>query len=217
MKSINNYINKNKKDICSKAVQALKKEYPAAVCTLDYKFDYQLLIATRLAAQCTDSRVNIVTKTLFSKYQSLKDFAFAKCEEIEKIIKPCGFFRTKAKDIINISKHLLEKYNAKVPDNMEDLLSLPGVGRKTANLILGDIFKKPAVVVDTHCIRITKRLGLHNSKNAVIIEKILKDLLEKEESNNFCHRLVIHGRKVCKALSPKCDVCCMNSFCKKVF
>ena len=214
MESVDNYT--NKKSICSKAVQALKKEYPDAVCTLNYEYDYQLLIATRLAAQCTDERVNIVTKTLFSKYQNLEDCAFAKYEEIEKIIKPCGFFRVKAKDIVDMSKHLLEKYNAKVPDNMEDLLSLPGVGRKTANLILGDIFKKPAVVVDTHCIRITKRLGLHNSKNAVVIEKILKDLLEKEESNDFCHRLVLHGRKVCKAISPKCKFCCMNSFCKKV-
>ena len=204
-----------KKIICTEAIKALKKEYPAAKCTLDYGFDYQLLIATRLAAQCTDSRVNLVTKSLFKIYPSLSDFAFAEYKDIENVIRPCGFFRMKSKDIVDMCKILLEKYNSKVPDNMEDLLSLPGVGRKTANLILGDIYKKPAIVVDTHCIKITKRLGLHRSKNPFAVEKTLEKLLPKEESNDFCHRLVLHGRKVCKAINPNCEICCMNNFCSK--
>lgn len=204
-----------KSSICTKAVKALEREYPVAECTLDYDFDYQLLIATRLAAQCTDRRVNLVTKILFEKYHSLADFAFAEYEDIENIIMPCGFFRVKAKNIVDMCKMLLEKYDSKVPDNMEDLLSLPGVGRKTANLILGDIYKKSAIVVDTHCMRITKRLGLHKSKNPFTVEKILEKLLQKEESNDFCHRLVTHGRRVCRAINPKCEGCCLSNFCDK--
>lgn len=194
-------------------IYILEKAYPQAKCSLDYKEPLHLLIATRLAAQCTDARVNKVTPELFSKYKTANDFAMAEVGDIEKIIKPCGFFRVKAKDIVEMCKMLCEKFDGNVPDNMEDLTSLPGIGRKTANLILGDIFHKPAIVVDTHCIRITRRLGFHKSKDPFKIEMILKDLLPKEKSNDFCHRMVLHGRAVCKALSPKCEICCLKDFC----
>ncbi|MBR1779579.1 MAG: endonuclease III [Clostridia bacterium] len=196
-------------------VSALEKEYPDAKCSLEYKDPLQLLIATRLAAQCTDARVNLITPKLFARYKTAKDFAFAKISEVESIIRPCGFFRIKAKDIVEMCKLIYEKFGSKVPDNMEELLSLPGVGRKTANLILGDIFYKPAVVVDTHCIRITRRLGLHNEKDPVKIEKRLRGILPPKKSNDFCHRLVLHGRAICKAISPKCFDCCLKSFCKE--
>jgi len=196
-------------------ISKLEKEYPQAKCSLDYKEPLQLLIATRLAAQCTDARVNKTTPELFSKYKTAKDFARAKVSDIEKIVKPCGFFHVKAKDIVEMCKAICEKFDGKVPDNMESLLTLPGVGRKTANLILGDIFNKPAVVVDTHCIRITKRLGFHNFKDPLKIEKVLKDILPEEKSNDFCHRLVLHGRAVCKAISPRCEICCLKEFCNE--
>lgn len=204
-----------KLEICKKAVKALKKEYPTVQCTLDYRYPYQLLIAARLAAQCTDKRVNIVTKGLFSKYPSLESFADANYDELKNIIKPCGFYKIKAKDIINMCKVLIENYKSIVPQNIDELTTLPGIGRKTANLIIGDIYKRPSIIVDTHCSRITRRLGLHNSKNPIIIENVLKDLLPPKESTDFCHRLVEHGRSVCKALNPKCNVCCMGSFCAK--
>ena len=202
------------KNISSLAVQALKEEYPRVFCSLEYVYDYQLLVAVRLAAQCTDKRVNEVTRVLFSRFPSLSCLAQAQQSEVEEIVRPCGFFRNKAHDIIKMSHLLIERFDSRVPDNMTDLISLPGVGRKTANLILGDIYKKPAVVVDTHCMRITRKLGLHNSKNPYIIEKILWSLLPPEESNDFCHRLVMHGRLVCKAALPKCQFCCMRSFCQ---
>ncbi len=207
----------NKKKTCEKAIIALKIAYPSPVCSLDYKADYQLLIATRLAAQCTDKRVNSVTKILFRKFPNLESLALAKSEDIEKVIRPCGFYKIKSKDIVDMCRMLVRNFNSVVPNSMEDLLKLPGVGRKTANLILGDVYKKPAIVVDTHCIRITHRLGLHSSKNPTLIEKILKPLLPAEESNDFCHRLVMHGRAVCKALHPECDTCCMSKFCSKNF
>lgn len=196
------------------AVEALKKEYPDAICSLVYTDPLQLLIATRLAAQCTDLRVNMVTPALFDRFKTVADFAQADITEVEGYIKSCGLYKTKAKDIVNMCVMLRDRFGGKVPDTIEQLTTLPGVGRKTANLIIGDIFKKPAVVVDTHCIRITGRLGLHTIKDAAKIEKILRDILPPEESNDFCHRLVLHGRAVCDARKPKCDVCCMKEFCK---
>lgn len=195
-------------------ISKLEKEYPEAKCSLDYEEPLQLLIATRLAAQCTDARVNKTTPELFSKYKTAEAFANAKVSDIEKIVKPCGFYHVKAKDIVEMCKLICEKFDGKVPDNMEDLLSLPGIGRKTANLILGDIFHKPAVVVDTHCIRITRRLGFHNSKDPLKIERILREILPENKSNDFCHRLVLHGRAVCKAISPKCECCCLSEICQ---
>ena len=196
------------------AVEALKKEYPDAICSLVYTDPLQLLIATRLAAQCTDLRVNMVTPALFDRFKTVADFAQADITEVEGYIKSCGLYKTKAKDIVNMCVMLRDRFGGKVPDTIEQLTTLPGVGRKTANLIIGDIFKKPAVVVDTHCILITGRLGCHTIKDAAKIEKILRDILPPEESNDFCHRLVLHGRAVCDARKPKCDVCCMKEFCK---
>lgn len=197
------------------AVEALKKEFPDAICSLTYSDPLQLLVATRLAAQCTDARVNMVTPDLFAKYQNAQDFANADVKDVEELIKSCGLYKTKAKSLVDMGKALTENYGGVVPDTIEELIKLPGIGRKTANLIVGDIFGKPAVVVDTHCIRITKRLGLHQEKDQKKIEFILRDLLPPEESNDFCHRLVLHGRKTCDARKPKCENCCMKDFCKK--
>lgn len=195
------------------AVEALKKEYPDAICSLVYTDPLQLLIATRLAAQCTDARVNIVTPALFDRFKTVEDFANADVSEVEELIKSCGLYKTKARDIVNMSKALCENFGGVVPDTVEKLITLPGIGRKTANLVVGDIYHKPAVVVDTHCIRITARLGFHSIKDPNKIEKILRDILPPEQSNDFCHRLVLHGRAVCSARSPKCEQCCMQSFC----
>lgn len=205
-----------KKQIAANAVQALKKEYPDAICSLEYKDPLQLLIATRLAAQCTDARVNMVTPALFERFKNVDDFANATADEVAEYIKSCGLYKTKSNDIVALAKMLRDEFEGEVPDNIEDLTKLPGIGRKTANLVMGDVFGKPAVVVDTHCIRITRRLGLHGEKDAKKIEFILRDLLDPSESNDFCHRLVLHGRAVCTARSPKCENCCMNEFCKKV-
>lgn len=196
------------------AVEALKKEYPDALCSLDYENDFHLLVATRLSAQCTDARVNLVTPALFEKYNSVTDLAGAELSDVENLIRSCGFYHTKAKDIIAMSQMLIDKFDGKVPDNIEDLTSLPGVGRKTANLICGDIFGKPAIVADTHLIRITNLLGLVDTKDPYKTEKELKALLPADESNNFCHRCVLHGRAVCVARRPKCAVCCMADFCE---
>lgn len=204
-----------KKQIALKAVEALKQEYPEAVCSLTYEDPLQLLIATRLAAQCTDARVNIVTPALFERFPTVDDFANATYEEVAEYIKSCGLYKTKSRDIVEMAKALNENFGGKVPDNIDDLISLPGIGRKTANLVVGDIYGKPAVVVDTHCIRITKRLGLHTLKDQKKIEFELRKLLPPEESNDFCHRLVLHGRAVCDARKPKCDECCMKEFCRK--
>lgn len=204
-----------KKQIAANAVQALKKEYPDAICSLEYTDPLQLLIATRLAAQCTDARVNMVTPALFERFKNVDDFADATPDEVAEYIKSCGLYKTKSYDIVALAKMLRDEFDGKVPDNIEDLTKLPGIGRKTANLVVGDVFGKPAVVVDTHCIRITRRLGLHDLKDAKKIEFILRDLLDPSESNDFCHRLVLHGRAVCTARSPKCENCCMNEFCKK--
>ena len=200
-------------DKANMAVQALEREYPDAICSLDYLAPHELLISTRLAAQCTDARVNIVTKDLYAKYRSVSDFANADVEDVKAIVKPCGFFNTKANDIVNMCRILMEEYDGKVPDTIEELTKLPGVGRKTANLVVGDIYGKPAVVCDTHCIRITNLLGLTTSKNPAVCEKELRAILPPEKSNDFCHRLVLHGRAVCKARRPECDKCCMKEFC----
>lgn len=204
-----------KKQIALMAVEALKKEYPEAVCSLTYDDPLQLLIATRLAAQCTDARVNIVTPALFERFPTVDDFANATYEQVAEYIKSCGLYKTKSKDIVEMAKALKENFGGKVPDNIDDLISLPGIGRKTANLVVGDIYGKPAVVVDTHCIRITKRLGLHQLKDQKKIEFELRKLLPPEESNDFCHRIVLHGRAVCDARKPKCEECCMKDFCRK--
>ncbi len=196
------------------AVDALKKEYPDAICSLTNEKPYELLIAVRLSAQCTDARVNMVTPALFDRYKSLDDFAAADVEEIESYVRSCGFYHTKASDIKAMAQVLLSNYGGEVPDSIEELLTLPGVGRKTANLICGDVYGKPAVVADTHLIRISNLLGLVSSKNPEKVELSLKKILPPDESNDFCHRCVLHGRAVCVARRPDCARCCMKSFCQ---
>lgn len=203
-----------KKERALLAVEALKKEYPEAICSLNAENDFELLVATRLSAQCTDARVNIITPALFSRYKTLDDYANAKVEDVEELVHSCGFYRQKARDIIGMAQQIIERFDRKVPDNIEDLTSLPGVGRKTANLICGDIYGKPAVVADTHLIRITNLLGLVATKDPMKVELELKKILPPEESNDFCHRCVLHGRAVCVARRPDCKNCCMADFCK---
>ena len=203
-----------KKQRAISAVEALKKEYPEAICSLNYTDEFQLLAATRLSAQCTDARVNIVTPALFKKYPTVEAFAEAEVADVEELIRSCGFYRTKAKYLVEMAKKIISDFGGKVPDNIEDLTSLPGVGRKTANLICGDIFGKPAVVADTHLIRISNLLGLVETKDPFKVEMQLKELLPAEESNDFCHRCVLHGRAVCIARRPDCENCCMAEFCK---
>ncbi|MBS6218013.1 MAG: endonuclease III [Clostridiales bacterium] len=205
---------KSKDDILA-IVAALKNAYPEAICSLDYRKDYELLFSTRLAAQCTDERVNQVTPTLFSRFPTLEALAQADVSEVEEIIHSTGFFRAKARDIVAASQMLLEVYGGTVPSTMEELLMLPGVGRKTANLILGDIFHAPgAVVADTHCIRISGRLGLTDgTKEPPKVEQQLRAQLPPEESNDFCHRLVLHGRAVCMARKPDCANCTLRPWC----
>lgn len=197
-------------------VARLEEEYPLADCTLDYGKDYELLFSVRLAAQCTDERVNQITPALFERFPTLESFAEADVEEVERYVKPCGFYHTKARDIVECAKVLLIRHGGKVPGTMEELLKLPGVGRKTANLILGDVFKAPgAVVVDTHCIRLSNRMGLvDNVKDPAKIEPILRAELPPEKSSDFCHRLVLHGRAVCTARAPKCEFCCVRDLCQ---
>ncbi|HIQ78600.1 MAG TPA: endonuclease III [Candidatus Scatomorpha intestinavium] len=197
-------------------VARLEEEYPLADCTLDYGKDYELLFSVRLAAQCTDERVNQITPALFERFPTLESFAEADVEEVERYVKPCGFYHTKARDIVECAKVLLIRHGGKVPGTMEELLKLPGVGRKTANLILGDVFKAPgAVVVDTHCIRLSNRMGLvDNVKDPAKIEPILRAELPPEKSSDFCHRLVLHGRAVCTARAPKCELCCVRDLCQ---
>ncbi|MBP3267292.1 MAG: endonuclease III [Ruminococcus sp.] len=203
-----------KKEIAELAVAELKKLYPDASCTLDYDEPYQLMFAARLAAQCTDARVNIVTKTLFKKYPTLQAFADADLAELEQDVKPCGFYHTKAKSLKEMAGQLINDFGGEVPDTMEQLLTLSGIGRKTANLMLGDVFGKPAMVTDTHCIRITGRLGLTANKEPAKVEKDLVKLIPPEESSDFCHRTVEFGRDICKARSPKCTECPLNYFCR---
>ncbi len=203
-----------KKQRADEIVRRLWAEYPVAECQLTYSAPHELLIATRLSAQCTDKRVNMVTPALFERYKSVDDFAAADAHDVEKYVKSCGLYKTKAADIVNMCISLRDNFGGRVPDTMEELTSLSGVGRKTANLILGDIFGKPAVVADTHVIRITGLLGLCDSKDPYKVEIQLKKLLNPEISNDFCHRIVLHGRTVCVARSPKCDKCCLRDVCK---
>lgn len=205
-----------KKQIAVSAVNALKEEYPEGICSLTYQDPLQLLIATRLSAQCTDARVNLVTPALFERYQSASDFAQSSADEVALYIKSCGLYKTKSKDIVEMCRVLCDRYGGEVPSSLDELISLPGIGRKTANLVMGDIFHmKGAVVVDTHCIRITRRLGLHEETDQKKIEFILRKLLPPEESSDFCHRLVLHGRAVCTARKAACESCCMKDFCRK--
>lgn len=195
-------------------IEALEKEYPDALCSLVASNPLELLIATRLSAQCTDARVNLVTPALFEKYPTLDDYCNAKVEDIESIIHSCGFYRAKAKDIKGLAIKIKNDFGGQVPDTIEKLTSLPGVGRKTANLIMGDVYNQPAVVADTHLIRITNLLGLTDSKDPFKVEMQLKKILPPEKSNDFCHRIVLHGRAVCVARRPDCTKCCMREFCK---
>ncbi len=204
------------KEQAAEIVRLLEAEYPDALCSLDYGKDYELLFSVRLSAQCTDERVNMVTPALFARFPTLEAFAAAEPEDVEPYIHSCGFFRAKAKDIVLCARELLEKHGGRVPDTMEALTALPGVGRKTANLILGDVYGKPAVVVDTHCIRISNRLGLVDGlKDPVKIETALRALLPPEKSSDFCHRLVLHGRAVCQARKPNCEACCLKHMCRE--
>ncbi|MBC3515193.1 endonuclease III [Neobittarella massiliensis] len=197
-------------------VQRLIEIYPMSECSLEYDEAYRLLIAVRLAAQCTDARVNTVTPILFQKFPTLQSLADATVDQVAEIVHPCGLYRSKAKDIVACCKMLVEQYDGKVPDTLEELLKLPGVGRKTANLIVGDVYGKPAVVTDTHCIRLCGRFGLTDSKVPVKVEMDLWKLLPPEESNDFCHRLVYFGRDRCTARSPQCEGCPLADLCKKV-
>ena len=203
-----------KKERALLAVEALKKEYPDAICSLVAENEFELLVATRLSAQCTDARVNLVTPALFAKYRTVEDYANAELSDVEELIRSCGFYHDKAKSIIGMAQKIISDFDGKVPDNIEELTSLPGVGRKTANLICGDVYGKPAVVADTHLIRITNLLGLVDVKDPYKVELELKKILPPEESNDFCHRCVLHGRAVCIARRPQCDKCCMAEFCK---
>ena len=197
-------------------VRLLLAQYPEASCTLDYGKDYELLFSVRLAAQCTDERVNLVTPALYERFPTLEAFAEADVEEVEKYVHSCGFYRAKARDIVACARVLLEKYGGRVPGTMEELTALPGVGRKTANLILGDVFHVPgSTVVDTHCIRLMNRMGVvDEEKDPVKIEMQLRKLLPPEDSNDFCHCLVLHGRAVCDARKPLCESCCVRHLCQ---
>lgn len=203
-----------KKERTAEIIRLLWEEYPDAECQLTYTQPHELLIATRLSAQCTDKRVNMVTPALFARYRTVDDFAEAEIADVAEYIKSCGLYKTKAADIVNMCKQLRDSFSGKVPDTMEELLTLSGVGRKTANLILGDIFGKPAIVTDTHVIRITNLLGLCDSKEPFKVEMQLKKLLPPDKSNDFCHRIVLHGRAVCVARAPKCDQCVLKEVCK---
>ena len=205
-----------KKERARLLVDALKKEYPDALCSLVADNPFELLVATRLSAQCTDARVNMVTPALFSKYRTLDDYVNADVKDVEEIIHSCGFYHGKARDIIEMAKGVRDRFNGIVPDNIEDLTTLSGVGRKTANLIVGDVYGKPAVVADTHLIRLTNRMGLVATKDPKKVEMELKKILPPEESNDFCHRAVLHGRAVCTARKPDCENCCANEYCKKI-
>lgn len=196
-----------------KAIELLYKEYPQAECSLTQRNPFQLLVATRLSAQCTDARVNMVTPYLFEKYPTPFDMAQADVADIEEIIKSCGLYKTKARDISLMSQMLCSNYDGIVPDSVEELIKLPGVGRKTANLVVGEVYGKPAYVADTHCIRLSNRLGFCNTKDAVKVEKTLRGIIPPEYSLGFCHRLVWHGRAVCDARNPKCNVCCLKDIC----
>ncbi len=209
---------KTKKQLLAEdIIQRLKMEYPDAECSLDYDEAWKLLVSVRLAAQCTDERVNIVVEKLYEKYPDVKALAEADVDKIEEIVRPCGLGKSKAKDISACMKILRDKYDCQVPKTFDELLALPGVGRKSANLIMGDVFGKPAIVTDTHCIRLTNRMGLvDNIKEPKKVEMALWKIIPPEEGSDFCHRLVYHGRAVCTArTNPYCDQCCLSDICKK--
>lgn len=206
-----------KEDQALEILERLKKEYPDADCTLDYDQAWKLLVSVRLAAQCTDARVNVVVQDLYEKYPDIDALAEAKEEEIEKIVKPCGLGKSKARDISACMKMLRDKYEGKVPDDFDALLKLPGVGRKSANLIMGDVFGKPAIVTDTHCIRLVNRMGLvKDTKDPKKVEMALWKIIPPMEGSSFCHRLVFHGRDICTARTkPRCSQCCLQDLCEK--
>lgn len=206
-----------KKELALQVIERLKKEYPDTGCSLDYDDAWKLLVSVRLAAQCTDARVNVVVQDLYREFPDVDALADADVEEIERIVKPCGLGHSKARDISACMKMLKEKYQGKVPEDFDALLELPGVGRKSANLVMGDVFGRPAIVTDTHCIRLANRIGLVDGiREPKKVEMALWKLIPPEESNDFCHRLVDHGRAVCTArTAPYCDRCCLNDICKK--
>lgn len=206
-----------KKELAKEVIERLKKEYPDAGCSLTYDQAWKLLVSVRLAAQCTDARVNVVVKKLYEKFPDVKALADAPVEEIEEIVRPCGLGKSKAKDISACMKILWEQYGGNVPDDFDALLKLPGVGRKSANLIMGDVFGKPAIVTDTHCIRLSNRIGLVDGiKEPKKVEMELWKIIPPEEGSDLCHRFVYHGREVCTARTkPFCDRCCLNDICKK--
>lgn len=206
-----------KKNLAKEIIARLKTEYPDSDCTLDYDEAWKLLVSVRLAAQCTDARVNVVVQDLYAKFPDVNALAEAPVEEIEKLVRPCGLGNSKARDISACMKILRDEYGGKVPEDFDALLSLPGVGRKSANLVMGDVFGKPAIVTDTHCIRLVNRMGLVDGiKEPKKVEMELWKLIPPEESSQFCHRLVDHGREVCTARTkPHCENCCLNDICKK--
>lgn len=206
-----------KKELALEVIQRLKTEYPASDCTLDYDEAWKLLVSVRLAAQCTDARVNVVVQDLYRKFPTVEALANAEVSEIEELVHPCGLGKSKARDISACMKILHEKYNDVVPDDFDALLALPGVGRKSANLIMGDVFGKPAIVTDTHCIRLSNRIGLvDNEKDPKKVEMALRKIVPPEEGNGLCHRLVDHGRAICTArTAPYCDKCVLEDICKK--
>ncbi len=205
-----------KKELALQVIERLKKAYPDADCTLDYDDAWKLLVSVRLAAQCTDARVNVVVQDLYARYPNMEALAEADVEDIEAIVRPCGLGRSKARDISACMKMLVDQYGGRVPEDFDELLKLPGVGRKSANLIVGDVFGKPAIVTDTHCIRLSNRIGLvDNQKDPKKVEFALREIIPPEEGNAFCHRLVYHGREVCTARTkPYCDRCCLADLCK---
>ncbi len=204
-----------KKERVNQTVERLEKLYPDAICSLQYTDAFQLLIATRLSAQCTDKRVNMVTPDLFKEFPDANSMANAELQRVEELIKTCGLYKTKAKDLINIAKKIMSDFGGIVPDTIEELTTLSGVGRKTANLVCGDIYKKPAVVTDTHFIRICNRLGFVDTANPLAVEKEMRKLLPPEKSNDFCHRSVLFGRDICTARKAYCDKCVLNDICPK--
>lgn len=209
--------NVDKQNLALQVIERLQEAYPDADCTLDYNEAWKLLVSVRLAAQCTDARVNIVVQDLYAKYPTMEALADAPVEDIERIVHPCGLGNSKARDISACMKMLRDTYGGRVPDTMEELLALPGVGRKSANLVLGDVFGKPAIVTDTHCIRLANRIGLVDGiREPARVEKALRAIVPPEEGNALCHRFVLHGRAVCSARThPACDACCLSDICEK--
>ena len=203
-----------KSELVDEIIHRLEHTYPDALCTLTYEKPHELMIAGRLSAQCTDARVNIVTKELFAKYKTIEDFANADVNDVAEIVKPCGLYKTKAKSIVGMCRQIMQDFDGHIPDTIEQLTKLEGIGRKTANLVLGDVFHKPAVVCDTHCIRICGRLGLTKNKDPQKVENDLRKILPPEKSSDFCHRMVLFGREFCKARGERCGECPLAQICK---